>query len=84
MFKVLILQKYHGLSDDTTEEQIGDCLSFLHFLDLQLGDEIPDAKTIWVFKERIEEGKRDGSRRLFEAFTATLEAKRLIKMALRT
>jgi len=54
MFKVLILQKYHGLSDDATEDKIGDRLIFLHFLDLQFGDEIPDAKTIWVFKERIE------------------------------
>ena len=34
MFKVLILQKYHGLSDDATEEQIGDRLSFLNFLGL--------------------------------------------------
>lgn len=78
MFKVLILQKYHGLSDDSTEEQIGDRLSFLNFLGIQLGDEIPDAKTIWVFKERIEENNREGSRRLFEAFTATLEANNLI------
>lgn len=78
MFKVLILQKYHGLSDDATEEQIGDRLSFLHFLGLQLGDDIPDAKTIWVFKERIEENQKEGSRQLFETFTATLEAKNLI------
>ena len=78
MLKVLILQKYHGLSDDATEEQIGDRLSFLNFLGLQLGDEIPDAKTIWVFKERIEANNREGSRRLFEAFTATLEQKKLI------
>lgn len=78
MLKVLILQKYHGLSDDATEEQIGDRLSFLNFLGLQLGDDIPDAKTIWDFKQRIEENRREGSRRLFEAFNATLEAKKLI------
>ncbi|MCP5535027.1 MAG: IS5 family transposase [Akkermansiaceae bacterium] len=78
MLKVLILQKYHGLSDDATEEQIGDRLSFLHFLGLQLGDDYPDAKTIWVFKERIEENSREGSRRLFDAFTAALEKKNLI------
>lgn len=78
MLKVLILQKYHGLSDDATELNIGDRLSFMNFLGLQLGDEIPDAKTIWVFKERIEENGRDGSRRLFEAFTAILERKNLI------
>ncbi len=78
MFKVLILQKYHGLSDDATEEQIGDRLSFLNFLGLQLGDEIPDAKTIWAFKERIEENGRDGSCRLFDCFTAMLVDKNLI------
>jgi len=78
MFKVLVLQKFHGLSDDATEAQIGDRLSFLSFLGLQLGDDIPDAKTIWEFKERIEADKRDGSRRLFEAFGALLEAKGLM------
>jgi len=78
MFKVLILQKYHGLGDDATEEQIGDRLSFQAFLGLQLGDDIPDAKTIWLFKERIESEKREGSRRLFEAFTALLEEKNII------
>jgi IS5 family transposase len=78
MFKVLILQKYHGLGDDATEEQIGDRLSFLAFLGLQLGDDIPDAKTIWAFKERIEGGGKEGGRRLFEAFTAQLEGAGLI------
>lgn len=78
MLKVLILQKYHGLSDDAAEEQIGDRLSFLEFLGLRLGDDIPDAKTIWDFKQRIEEDKREGSRRLFEAFNTTLEQKNLI------
>jgi len=74
MLKVLILQKYHGLSDDATEEQIGDRLSFLNFLGLQLGDDIPDAKTIWDFKQRLEQDERQGSCRLFEAFTASSKA----------
>ena len=78
MLKLLILQKYHGLSDDATEEQIGDRLSFLEFLGLRLGDDIPDAKTIWDFKQRIEQDGREGSLRLFEAFNTTLEAKGLI------
>ena len=46
MFKVLVLQKFHGLSDEATEQQIGDRLSFMSFLSLRLGDEIPDATTI--------------------------------------
>lgn len=47
MFKVLVLQRFHGLSDDATEEQIFDRTSFKAFLGLRIGDEIPDAKTLW-------------------------------------
>lgn len=78
MFKVLVLQKYHGLSDEGTEKEIGDRFSFLSFLDLRLGDEIPDANTIWDFKELIEKDGRDGSRKLFEAFNTTLTGEGLI------
>ena len=49
MFKVLVLQKYHGLSDEQSETQIRDRLSFMGFLGLHLGDTIPDARTIWDF-----------------------------------
>jgi len=78
MFKVLVLQKFHGLSDDQTEEQIFDRSSFKIFLGLQIGDDIPDAKTLWDFKQRIEEDGREGSRRLFEAFGQILETKGLV------
>lgn len=78
MFKVLVLQKYHGLSDEGTERAIGDRFSFLAFLDLRPGDEIPDANTIWDFKELIEKDQRDGSRKLFDAFHATLSGEGLI------
>lgn len=78
MFKVLVLQKYHGLSDDATEEQIFDRASFKSFLGLRVGDDIPDAKTLWDFKQRIEAQGREGARQLFEAFGAMLEAKGLI------
>ena len=78
MFKVLVLQKFHGLSDDATEEQIFDRTSFKNFLGLRIGDDIPDAKTLWDFKQRIESDGREGSRKLFEAFGAHLEGKGLI------
>jgi len=78
MFKVLVLQKYHGLSDDATEEQIFDRTSFKNFLGLRIGDELPDAKTIWDFKQRIEADGREGSRKLFEAFNQILENQGLI------
>ncbi len=35
MFKVLVIRKFHGLSDDATEEQIFDRTSFKSFLGLQ-------------------------------------------------
>jgi len=52
MFKILVLQTVHNLSDEQTELQIRDRLSFRSFLDLSLSDRVPDAKTIWLFKEK--------------------------------
>ena len=74
MLKVLVLQKFHGLRDDATEEQIFDRTSFKSFLGLRIGDVIPDTKTIWDFNQRLEESGREGSRKLFEAFNLHIEA----------
>ncbi len=35
------------------EFQIQDRLSFMRFLGLGLGDQVPDAKTIWLFREHL-------------------------------
>jgi len=53
MFKILVLQSLYNLSDDATEYQIRDRLSFMRFLGLPLGDRVPDAKTIWLFREQL-------------------------------
>lgn len=53
MFKILILQSLYNLSDEATEFQILDRLSFMRFLKLNLGDRVPDAKTIWLFREQL-------------------------------
>jgi transposase, IS5 family len=53
MFKVLVLQSLYNLSDDSMEYQIRDRLSFMRFLDLTIGDRVPDAKTIWLFREEL-------------------------------
>jgi len=42
----------------------------MQFLGLQIGDKIPDQKTLWHFKEKLKEKKL--SKRLFELFTHTL------------
>lgn len=78
MFKILIIQFYHGLSDEATEIQIGDRISFQSFLDLQMGDDIPDGNTIWDFKELIEKDGRDGSNKLFAKFHEILDQQDLI------
>jgi len=53
MFKVLVLQALYNLSDDQMEYQIRDRLSFMRFLGLALHQRIPDAKTIWLFRETL-------------------------------
>jgi transposase, IS5 family len=53
MFKVLILQRYYNLSDDTIEYAILDRLSFMRFLGLGINDPVPDAKTIWLFRDKL-------------------------------
>jgi IS5 family transposase len=70
MFKVLVLQAFYTLSDDQTEYQIRDRLSFMRFLGLALEDRVPDAKTIWLFREQL---TRAGVvERLFHRFDALL------------
>ena len=53
MFKILVIQAQNNLSDERTEFLINDRLSFMRFLGLTLGERVPDAKTIWLFRERL-------------------------------
>src|SRR5215211_3436379 len=53
MFKILVIQAQNNLSDERAEFLINDRLSFMRFLDLSLGDRVPDATTIWLFRERL-------------------------------
>jgi transposase, IS5 family len=70
MFKVLVLQTLYPLSDEQTEYQLKDRLSFMRFVGLALHDPVPDAKTIWLFREQL---TRAGElTRLFERFDAAL------------
>lgn len=78
MLKVLVLQKYHNLSDEQAEFQIGDRFSFMQFLGLQPGDSIPDEKTIWDFKQLLDQDGRDGARKLFECFASQLSDEGMI------
>lgn len=53
MFKILVLQHLYNVSDDETEYQIRDRYSFCRFLGLYPEDTVPDAKTIWLFREDL-------------------------------
>ena len=53
MFKILVLQRLFNLSDDQTEYQITDRMSFQRFIGLSLGERVPDAKTIWLFRDTL-------------------------------
>ena len=70
MFKILIIQSLYNLFDDRTEFQILDRISFMRFLNIGLGDKVPDAKTIWLFREQIT--KVGLIKPLFEQFDAFL------------
>lgn len=66
MFKMLIMQSLYNLSDDQIEIQVLDRLSFMRFLDLRIGDDVPDSKTVWVFREAL--NAEDRAKRLFLMF----------------
>lgn len=57
MFKILILQKWYGLSDLEVERQMADRISFMAFLGFP--DPFPDSRTIWLFKQRLAETGKD-------------------------
>jgi len=73
MFKILVLQALYNLSDDQTEFQIRDRLSFMRFLGLGLSDKVPDAKTIWLFRELLVQA--GAMEKLFARFEAALRDK---------
>jgi IS5 family transposase len=79
MFKALVIQAANNLSDERTEFLINDRLSFMRFLGLGLSDRVPDARTIWLFREKL---TRAGAiKGLFERFDAALRAAGYIAMS---
>lgn len=53
MLKVLVIQRTYNLSDEQTEYQINDRLSFQRFLGIDLSSDVPDYTTIWKFREAL-------------------------------
>jgi IS5 family transposase len=70
MFKMLVLQQLYNISDEDLEYQVNDRLSFMKFLGLTLGDSVPDATTVWLFRHQL---KQQGLiEELFEQFDCYL------------
>lgn len=79
MFKVLVIQAMDNLSDERAEFLINDRMSFMRFLDLTLADRVPDARTIWLFREKL---TRAGAiEPLFARFDAALRDSGYIAMS---
>jgi IS5 family transposase len=79
MFKILILQSLYTLSDDQTEFLIRDRLSFLRFLGLGVNDPVPDATTIWLFREQLTQA--NAIEKLFARFDQLLKDKGYLAMS---
>ena len=79
MFKIMVVQAHNNLSDERTEFLINDRLSFMRFLGLGLGDRVPDARTIWAFRERLV--KANAIECLFARFDQAVRAAGYIPMS---
>jgi transposase, IS5 family len=78
MFKVLVLQTLYTLSDEQTEYQLKDRLSFMRFVGLALHEPVPDATTVWLFREQLVQA--GAIERLFARFDAALRERGWLAM----
>lgn len=53
MFKILALQTLYSLSDEQTEFQVSNRLSFMRFLGVTLSDSAPNRTMVWLFREAL-------------------------------
>lgn len=79
MFKILVIAAMDNLSDERAEFLINDRMSFMRFLGLSLAARIPDARTIWLYREKLTKaGAIEG---LFARFDQALRASGFIAMS---
>lgn len=72
LFKILILQSLYNLSDEAMEYQILDRYSFSRFLGIRQGAKVPDATTIFRFRDEL--AKANIIEILFTKFDQFLQA----------
>ena len=73
MIKVVFLQSMFNMVDEHAETLIKDRISFMNFLDFP--DQYPDARTIWLFCERLSKTGRD--RIIWNELQKQLESKNI-------
>lgn len=72
----VVLRALYSLPDDQAEFQILDRRSFGRFLGFDDRNKVPDAKTIWLYRERLP--RAAALARLFDRFEAVLDNRRYL------
>ena len=73
LLRMLVLQALYNLSDEDAEYQVNDRMSFGRFVGKGIEARIPDATTLWLFREKL--AKAGLIEKLFQRFDLYLEAK---------
>jgi IS5 family transposase len=71
MFKSILLQQWHSLSDEQLVEALSVRVDFMAFTGFELADELPDASTFCRFRNKLIE--RNLEKRLFKEINQQLE-----------
>ncbi len=82
MFKAIVLCELYNLSDDQVEYQLRDRLSFMRFVGFGLEDKVPDAKTVWLYREQL--ARAGMVEALFETSTAIWRSRATWRWAARS
>jgi IS5 family transposase len=72
LVRMVFLQGLYNLSDEQCEHQVLDRLSFQRFCRLDGALNIPDARTLWSFRQRLAQGGL-GGRAIFETLSQQLQ-----------
>jgi transposase, IS5 family len=76
MFKLLLLQRWYGLSDPGLEEAVKDRISFIRFSGFSLSSPLPDHSTICRFRNNLLE--LNLYEKLFEEINKQIESKGIL------
>src|SRR3954447_12711371 len=74
--KLLLLQRWYGLSDEGLEAAVDDRLSFRRFAGIPLAESVPDHSSVWRFREEL--ARRGLAERLLAEVDRQLDARGLV------